>query len=135
MMFKRFLSIALFVTLGLICPTNGQESSPVKSSPINRTILQRADIPGTNLELLFATVEIAAGTIKSHKLSNLTIGQVVDGEYWIQIKGQPRKTLHPGDSFTIPANAVHEEGAVGKPAKITAAYINEKGTSLINPTK
>jgi hypothetical protein len=34
-------------------------SAPAQVSPFKRTILLRADVPGTNLELIIATVDIA----------------------------------------------------------------------------
>jgi quercetin dioxygenase-like cupin family protein len=97
--------------------------------------LQRADIAGTSLELIFASVEISADQIKPHKLTHLMIGQIIEGNYWLQIEGQPRKTYHPGDTFIIPGGALHEEGAIGKPVKATVAYVNEKGEVLVNPTR
>jgi hypothetical protein len=61
-MFKRIVLCTALITLGMVLSLNAQpQPSPVQPSPIKRTILQRADVPGTNLEIIYATVEIAAG--------------------------------------------------------------------------
>ena len=53
-MFKTIAAIALLVLLGSAVP-QAQQALP---APVKRTLLQRADIPGTNLEVIYATVEI-----------------------------------------------------------------------------
>ena len=58
-MFKAIATIAFLVLFGSAAPQAQQ--APVQPSPVKRTILQKADVPGTNLEMLYATVEIAAG--------------------------------------------------------------------------
>jgi hypothetical protein len=50
---KLVICIAL-ATAGLVGSLQAQQPSPV-----TRTILQRTDVPGTNLELIYATVQIA----------------------------------------------------------------------------
>jgi hypothetical protein len=56
-MFKRIVLCTALIMLGLVLSLNAQpQPSPVQPSPIKRTILQRADVPGTNLEIIYATV-------------------------------------------------------------------------------
>ena len=133
-MLRRFFTITLFVMLCLSYLTYSQEPSPVKSSTINRNVQQRADIPGTNLEVVLAATEISKeATVESHIHHNIVIVYVVEGEYWIQLKDQPRKILHAGESITVPANIVHQDGASGKKVKLTAVYVVEKGKPLASP--
>ena len=61
-MFKRIVLGTVLITFGIVLSLHAQQPSPAPPSPIKRTILQRADVPGTNLELIDATVEIAAGS-------------------------------------------------------------------------
>jgi len=78
-MFKRIVLSRALITLGMVLSLNAQpQPSPVQSPPVKRTILQRADVPGTNLEIIYATVEIAAG-FKSgrHNHPGVVIGHVV----------------------------------------------------------
>jgi hypothetical protein len=58
-------SIALYttlITLGVVLsPILESSSAPAQVSPFKSTILQRADVPSTHLELIIATVDIAPG--------------------------------------------------------------------------
>ena len=58
-MFRTIATIAFLVLLGSAAPQAQQ--APLQPSPVKRTILQKADVPGTNLEVIYATVEIAPG--------------------------------------------------------------------------
>ena len=58
-MFKTIATIAFLVLLGSAAPQAQQ--APVQPSPVKRTIHQKSDVPGTNLEVIYATVEIAPG--------------------------------------------------------------------------
>ena len=61
-MLERTLISAAIIACGLAGVAHAhQQPSPVQPAPVKRTILQRADVPGTNLEIIYATVEIAAG--------------------------------------------------------------------------
>jgi quercetin dioxygenase-like cupin family protein len=135
-MLKRNFVITLFIMLCLGCLTCNQQSSPANPSAINRNVLQRADIPGTNLEVVLAATEIAKdATVETHVHHNFVMVYVVEGEYWVQLKDQPRRILHPGESITVPANTVHQDGASGKDVKLTAVYIVEKGEPLASPAQ
>jgi quercetin dioxygenase-like cupin family protein len=93
-------------------------------------------VPGTNLEMIYANVEIAPGfKAGRHFHPGVVMAQVVDGEFWLHVDGQPEKILRAGESLTLPARAVHNEGAGGKTAKLTAVYVLEKGQPLASPAK
>jgi quercetin dioxygenase-like cupin family protein len=113
-----------------------QQPAPVQPSPVTRTILQRADVPGTNLEIIYATVEIAAGfKAGRHNHPGTVMAQVVEGEFWIHFDGQPEKVVRAGETLTVPDRAVHNEGALGQKAKLTAVYVLEKGKPLASPVQ
>lgn len=136
MLFKRLLAITLFIMLFLSYQTNSQEPAPVKPSPMERTILQRVDVLGTKLEMVLASVKITKDApVESHIHLNPAIVLVVEGEYWVQLKDQPRKTLQAGESCTVPGNVVHQDGAISKEVKLTAAYVVKKGEPLAIPAK
>ena len=55
-------------------------------------------MPGTNLELIYATVEIAAGfKAGRHSHPGVVMFQVVEGEFWLAPDGQPEKVYHAGE--------------------------------------
>ena len=56
----RLSILAVVIALGIAAPLAAQQA-PVQPSPVKRTILQRTDVPGTNLEMIYANVEIAPG--------------------------------------------------------------------------
>ena len=126
---------AALIVLFISAPLHAQpQPSPVQPSPVKRTILQRSDIPGTNLELIYASVEIAAGfKAGRHSHPGVVMAQIVEGEFWLHIDGQPEKIVRAGESLTLPANVIHNEGATDKPMKLNAVYVLEKGKPLAQP--
>jgi quercetin dioxygenase-like cupin family protein len=137
-MLKKIAICVALATLGVAAPLQAQQPqpSPVHPSPIKRTILQKADVPGTNLELIYATVEIAAGfKAGRHSHPGIVAAQVVEGDFWIQLDGQPEKIVHAGESLTVPDRAIHNEGATDKPTKLNAVYVVEKGKPLATPAQ
>ena len=110
------------------------QTPPVQPSPVKRTILQRADLPGTNLELIYAALEIVPGfRAGRHSHPGEVIAHVVDGEFWIQFDGQPDRIMRAGETLIIPGGTVHNEGATDKPAKLNVVYALEKGKPLASP--
>lgn len=136
-MFKRIALYSALVTLGVVLsPILEPSSVPAQVSPFKRTILQRADVPGTNLELIIATVDIAAGARAGrHTHPGMTMAYVVDGDFWQHVDGQPENILHPGESTSNPDRAIHDEGALDKPVKLHAVYVVEKGKPLAVPAQ
>jgi quercetin dioxygenase-like cupin family protein len=137
MMLKRTVISAVIVACAVVGASNAQQQpSPVQPAPVKRTILQRTDIPGTNLEIIYATVEIAAGVKAGrHSHPGTVIAQVTDGEFWIHFDGQPEKVVRAGESLTVPDRAIHNEGAPEKAAKLNAVYVLEKGQPLASPAQ
>jgi quercetin dioxygenase-like cupin family protein len=103
---------------------------------IKRTIVQKMDVPGTNMETIVAVVEIAAN-FKSgrHTHPGNVTGYVSEGEFFITLDGQSEKQLKVGESIAVLDSAVHDEGTRDKPAKLFAVYVVEKGKPLASPMK
>jgi quercetin dioxygenase-like cupin family protein len=135
--FKRIVLYAALITFGLVLSLDAQtHTSPVQTSPIKRTIVQRADVPGTNLELILATVEIAAGSKAGrHNHPGVTMAYVEEGDFWLQVDSQPERILHAGESVANPDRVVHNEGALGTPVRLNAVYVVEKGKPLASPVE
>ncbi len=112
------------------------QPSQAQPSPIRRTILQKADVPGTNFELIYATVEIAAGSKAGrHNHPGVVMAQVVEGDFWFQRDGEPERIIHAGETLTVLDRAIHNEGAMDKPVKLNAVYVVEKGKPLASPAQ
>ena len=134
-MFKRMVLCTALITGGLVLALQAQPPpAPVQPAPITRTILQSADVSGTNLEIIYATIEIAAGfKAGRHHHPGVVMGQVVEGDFWLHVAGRPEQILHAGESVTLPDRAMHNEGAMDKPVKLNAVYVVEKGPPLASP--
>jgi quercetin dioxygenase-like cupin family protein len=136
-MFKTISTIAFLILLGSAAPQAQQvQPAPLQPSPVKRTILQKADVPGTNLEVIYATVEIAPGfKAGRHSHPGVVMAQVVEGEFWFAPDGQPDKIFKAGEALTVPDRAIHNEGATDKGVKLNAVYVVEKGQPLASPAK
>jgi len=134
-MLKQFVLGAALAAFAVTAPLNAQQQpSPVQPAPVKRTILQRTDVPGTNLEIIYASLEIAPGfKAGRHNHPGVVIGQIVEGDFWLALDGQPEQILHAGDSATIPDRAIHNEGAGDKGVKANVVYVVEKGKPLVSP--
>jgi quercetin dioxygenase-like cupin family protein len=133
-MLKKF-ALAVGLALFMVVAVGAEEQpTPVKPSPVKRTILQRADVPGTNLEIIYAALEIAPNfKAGRHNHPGVVMGQIVEGDFWLAIDGEPEQMLHAGESATIPARAIHNEGAGDKGVKANVVYVVEKGQPLVSP--
>jgi len=136
-MFKTITLCTALITFALLPSLNAQpQPSPVQPSPVKRTILQRADVPGTNLETIYASLEIAAGfKAGRHNHPGVVMAHIVEGDFWLQLDGEAERVLHVGDSLTIPDRAIHNEGATDKPVKLDVVYVVEKGKPLVSPVQ
>jgi len=84
--------------------------------------------------LIYAIVEVSAGfKAGRHSHPGVVMFQVVDGDFWLQLDGQPDQVFRVGESQTIPDRAVHNEGALDKPLKLNVIYVVEKGKPLAAP--
>jgi hypothetical protein len=58
-----------------------QQATPVQPSPIKRTLVGKADVPGSNYEAVTAVVEIAPGfKAGRHSHPGVVFAQVTEGE-------------------------------------------------------
>jgi quercetin dioxygenase-like cupin family protein len=107
------------------------------ASPIKRTILQKADVPGTNFEVVLGMAEIAAGAnVGRHTHPGPEQGTVTEGELVLMVEGHPEKTVRAGESYQVAADTIHDgKTGGGKPAKVIAVYVVPKGQPLATPAK
>ncbi len=137
-MFKKPFLFSAPLALVLIGAALAQQSSaPLQPSPVKRTPIGKVEVPGSNYEVITALVELQPGfKTGRHSHPGTVMVQMLDGEFMLAIDGQPEKTFSTGQSFEVPNQAIHNEGAVGsKPAKLIAVYVVEKGKPLVLPVK
>jgi quercetin dioxygenase-like cupin family protein len=137
-MFKKTLTVATLVVFTLGAAAIAQEmKAPVSPSPVKRTVVSKIDVPGTNYEVITATLEIAPGfKAGRHFHPGIVSGHILEGEFWLALDGEPEKTLTAGQGAVIPDKAIHNEGSTGAvPMKAIVTYVVEKGQPLVNPIK
>ena len=132
---RRAMTLMLAASAALVTPAAVvAQQAPVSAapaSPVTRTILNRADVPGSNYEVIYALVEVAAKTtVPPHTHPGTVFGYLLEGDYTMQIEGQPPRALQPGEWLQVPAQAVHEEHSGDRPARLLAVFTVEKGKPL-----
>ncbi len=69
------------------------QNPPVSPSPVKRTVIGKTEVPGANYDVISAMVEIAPGfKAGRHFHPGAVQVQVLDGEFWLALDGQPEKT-------------------------------------------
>ncbi len=119
-------TLALFVLTG---QASAQQPPAMTQGAANikRTVLQKFDVPGTNLETVIGVAEIVPNVlIGRHTHPGVEGGYVLEGAIVLMIAGQPDKPLKAGDSYQIPLS-------VPQGAKVLASYVVEKGKPLATP--
>lgn len=134
-----FLGAALALAVAIV-PALAQQPTPPPATQgaagVKRTILQRVDVAGTNLETIVALVEIAPNVKAGrHSHPGNVVGYVSEGEFYITFDGQSEKAFKAGESLQVAPGAIHDEGTKDKPAKLIATYVIEKGKPLAAPAK
>ncbi|QUS40808.1 cupin domain-containing protein [Tardiphaga alba] len=103
---------------------------------IKRTPLQKVEFP-EGYETVTAIAEVPPGGASGrHTHPGAETGYVLEGELELVIDGKPPLKLKAGDSYQIPAGAVHDARATGdKPMKVLGIYIVTKGKPLAEAAK
>ncbi|HVV43412.1 MAG TPA: cupin domain-containing protein [Nitrobacter sp.] len=103
---------------------------------IKRTPLQKIDFP-SDYTTVTGIAEIApGGTAGRHTHPGIETGYVLEGEADLLIDGKPPLHLKAGDSYTVPAGAIHDARVSGdKPLKVLGIYIVDKTKPLATSAK
>lgn len=139
------LSIAATAALALLAASPALKAQQPAATPpaitqgasnIKRTPLQKFDVPGTNMETVIGIAEVVANVnIGRHTHPGPESGYMLEGEMVLLIDGQPPRPLKAGDSYVVPAGAIHDGKSGPKGAKVIATYVVEKGKPLATPAK
>lgn len=103
---------------------------------IKRTPLQKVEFPDGYVTVT-GLAELPPGAAAGrHTHPGIETGYVLEGELNLEIDGQPAKLLKPGDSYQIPAGAVHDAKVHGdKSMKVLGVYVVDKTKPLASPAK
>ena len=102
---------------------------------ITRTVINRKDISMPGREAVIAKVVIAPGASAGrHTHPGEEISYILEGEGEILIDGQPVQKVKAGDSFIIPAGAIHDARNTGtQPMRLVGIYLVDKSKPMATP--
>jgi quercetin dioxygenase-like cupin family protein len=103
----------------------------------SRKVLQDQDVAVSGHHAVTALIEVAvSGAAARHTHPGEEIGYVIEGTFQLEIDGKPPQVLKAGDTFFVPAGAIHAAHNAGTtPAKVVSTYFLEKGQPLATPAK
>jgi quercetin dioxygenase-like cupin family protein len=95
-----------------------------------RTPLQKIDFPDGYTTVTAIAEVPAGGSSGRHSHPGIETGYVLEGELELAIEGKPPLKLKAGESYQIPAGAIHDAKAGDKPFKVLGIYIVDKTKPL-----
>jgi quercetin dioxygenase-like cupin family protein len=114
-----------------------QEMTPIpapQEDAIKRTPLQRFDVGGSGYETALVRADFAPDTRSGrHTHPGPVTGYVVYGSLEVLIDGKAPLLVRAGESFVIPANAVHEERTTAAGAKVIGVFLVPDGQPVVAP--
>jgi quercetin dioxygenase-like cupin family protein len=131
-MLKKLFVVAALATAVFAGAALAQSAPP----PIKRIPLQKFDVPGAGYETVMGIAEIAPNVdIGRHSHPGVESGYVLEGDGILVVEGKPDRPLKAGDSYQIPAGAVHTAKSGPHGTKVLAVYVVKKGEPLATPAK
>lgn len=128
------VAAAAFSCSGATASPSQASAAAQAPSPVQRTVLSRTDVPGSNYEVVLMQIEIVPdGHVPAHTHPGTVMAYLLEGDWSVSIAGAPYRKPAPGAGITIPAGAVHEEQVGPKGAKAIAVFTVEKGKPLTTP--
>jgi quercetin dioxygenase-like cupin family protein len=126
-MFKKIL-------LGLTVVAFAAAGAIAQQAGIKRTPLQKVEFPEGYATVTGIAEIQPGGSAGRHTHPGIETGYVLEGEADLIIDGKPDQHLKAGDSYAIPAGAVHDAKVHGdKPLKVLGVYVVDKTKPLASP--
>jgi quercetin dioxygenase-like cupin family protein len=137
-MLKAVSICAAIVGLGMTGFAQAQQPPVMtqQTQTIKRTPLQKFEVPGTNFETVIGIAEIAPNVnIGRHTHPGPESGYLLEGELTLLVDGEGPLPLKAGQSYKIPARAIHDAKTGPQGAKVIATYVVERGQPLASPAQ
>jgi len=105
-----------------------------QATAVHRVPIQEQPYPVGHQSLTVKTTVDQGGTVLPHTHPGVEMSYLLEGHGTLKIAGQPDRVISAGDSFSIPAVAVHSLINTG-PGAITmvTTYVVEKDKPLATP--
>lgn len=135
-MIGRFQSVTpacmavLVASAALLFPV----AANAQATAVHRQPIQEQPYPAGHTSLTVKTTVDKGGTVLPHTHPGVEMSYLLEGQGILKIAGQPDRTVSAGDSFSIPAVAVHGLVNTGPGAIImVTTYVVEKDKPLATP--
>lgn len=126
---RGFFGCAICAAIGM---APGRSEAQTPAGPV-RTEHKRIEYPAGHV-IIQMTLEAPAGfVVAPHTHPGVESTLVQEGELVLDVRGQPSATFRPGDTFQVPAGAVHGGRVGGSRAKLFIHYVVEKDKPLASP--
>jgi quercetin dioxygenase-like cupin family protein len=130
-MVRRFdaRSVALAIATLLV-----STQAYAQANAVHRAPLQEQAYPSGYHSVTVKTTVDPGGTVLPHTHPGIEMSYILEGQGVLKVQGQPDRTLSAGDSFAIPAAAIHSLTNTGNGAiTIITTYVLEKDKPLATP--
>lgn len=111
----------------LAAPSLAQDTAPIPVDPmppISRSVLQTLQVADSGFEATLVLVDIAPNVaVGRHTHPGIASAYIVYGSIEVEIDGEAKRLFSAGESFTVPANTVHDERTGAAGAKIVASFV------------
>jgi quercetin dioxygenase-like cupin family protein len=105
-----------------------------QASAVHRVPLEEQAYPEGHHSLTVKTIVDKGGTVLPHTHPGVEMSYLLEGQGTLKIAGKPDRTIKAGDSFSIPAVAVHSLTNTGPGAiTIITTYVLEMDKQLATP--
>lgn len=105
-----------------------------QANAVHRAPLEEQAYPVGYHSVTVKTMVDKGGTVLPHTHPGVEMSYILEGQGVLKVQGQPDRTLSSGDSFSIPAAAVHSLSNTGAGAiTIITTYVLEKDKPLATP--
>ena len=127
----RIIAAAIGLAIGVAGISWAQQAG------FNRVMLQDHDLSIAGKHVVQARAEFQPGVASGrHTHPGEEIAYVLEGQLEVTIEGKPVLVAKAGETFFIPAGAVHEGKNIGSTvAKVLGTYVVDKGKPLSTPAK
>ena len=110
-----------------------QTMTPPASEPIKRTPLQKTEYPDGHFTYIMMVEIVPNATVARHTHPGIETSYILEGNLELTIEGKPPQKLKAGDSFTVPANAVHSGKTGDTAVKLIGVFVVDKTKPLASP--
>jgi len=132
---RGFLSCAICTTAGFAAlEASAQGQPPAPPQGVKRTVLGKAELPGSNYVSILMAAEFDAGfKVARHTHPGTENGFLTAGGGILFMKGQPDRIIKAGEGFVIPFEVPHAFQNGGETTRLAITYVVDKDKPLASP--